>query len=145
RDGWLDLVVVNYVDYVPARTCAGMDGLRDYCGPSAFTGQVTRLYRNCGRPGAANAVRFEEVTAAAGIAGGGPGLGVLCADFNGDGWPDILVANDGKPNHLWINQKDGTFREEGVLRGLAYNGMGVAEANMGVALGDVDGDGLLDV
>jgi hypothetical protein len=148
RDGWLDLVIVNYVDYVAARTCAGMDGHRDYCGPNSFTGQVTRLYRNRGRPAGATAGvgRFEDMTLAAGLGlAPGPGLGVLCADFDGDGWPDILVANDGKPNHLWINQKNGTFKEEAVPRGLAYNVMGQAEANMGIALGDVDGDGLFDV
>src|SRR3712207_8811657 len=50
-----------------------------------------------------------------------PGLGVACADFDGDGWPDILVANDDKPNHLWVNQRDGTFKEEGYARGLATN------------------------
>jgi enediyne biosynthesis protein E4 len=70
---------------------------------------------------------------------------VVCADFNGDHWPDIFVANDGKPNHLWINQHDGTFKEEAVLRGVAYNAMGKAEGNMGIALGDVDGDGLFDL
>jgi hypothetical protein len=75
----------------------------------------------------------------------GPGLGVVCADFNGDHWPDILIANDSRPNRLWINHRDGTFKEEAVQRGLAYNGMGAAQANMGVALGDVDGDGLFDV
>jgi hypothetical protein len=72
-------------------------------------------------------------------------LGAFCGDFNGDGWPDIFVANDAKPNHLWINQHDGTFKEEAVARGIAYNAMGRAEANMGVAIGDVDGDGLFDV
>jgi hypothetical protein len=148
RDGWLDLVVVNYIDYVPTKRCSGLDGQRDYCGPSNFPGQVTRLFRNLGRPAGAgsNAVRFEDVTLTAGLASApGPGLGVLCADFNGDGWPDILIANDGKPNHLWINQHDGTFKEEAVRRGIAYNSMGKAEANMGIALADVDGDGLFDI
>jgi hypothetical protein len=75
----------------------------------------------------------------------GPGLGLVCADFDGDGWPDIFVANDGKPNRLWMNQRDGTFTEEAVVRGVAYNHRGQAEAGMGVALGDVDGDGLFDL
>jgi hypothetical protein len=75
----------------------------------------------------------------------GPGLGVVCADFDGDGWPDVFVANDGAPNHLWLNQRDGTFQEQAVQRGVAYNGMGQAQAGMGIALGDVDGDGLFDL
>jgi hypothetical protein len=91
-------------------------------------------------------VRFEDVSMKSGIGKvSGPGLGVVCADFSGDGWPDILVANDGKPNHLWINQKDGTFKQEGLARGVALNARGQAEANRGIGLGDVDGDGLMDV
>jgi hypothetical protein len=90
--------------------------------------------------------RFEDVTVKAGLSRlPGPGLGVVCADFDGDGWPDIFVANDGQPNRLWVNQRDGTFREEAVVRGVAYDGMGKSPANMGVALGDVDGDGLFDI
>src|SRR5439155_25384534 len=73
----------------------------------------------------------------------GAGLGVVCADFNGDRWPDIFLANDNQANRLWINQRDGTFTEEGILRGVAFNGLGQAPGNMGVALGDVDGDGRL--
>jgi hypothetical protein len=148
RDGWLDLVIVNYVDFVPGRKCTGRDSSDDYCGPSAFTGKVTKLYHNLGRRAGdrEDSVRFEDVTLASGLGKSpGPGLGVICADFNGDRWPDILVANDSKPNHLWINQKNGTFKEEAVARGVACNSMGQAEANMGIALGDVDGDGLLDL
>jgi hypothetical protein len=148
RDGWLDLVVVNYVEYDPSVPCINPAGLRDYCAPKAFLGTVTRLFHNRGRPAGAGpgSVRFEDVTIKAGLAKApGPGLGVFCADFDGDHWPDILIANDGKPNHLWINQKDGTFKEEAVFRGLAYNGMGNPEASMGVAPGDVDSDGLLDI
>jgi hypothetical protein len=86
------------------------------------------------------------VTVASGLGSKpGPGLGVVCADFDGDGWPDILVANDGQPNHLWVNQRDGTFREEAAARDLAVNGAGVAQGSMGIALGDIDGDGLFDV
>jgi hypothetical protein len=143
RDGWLDLVVVNYVDYEPSRSCGDPGGSRDYCGPHMFPGTVTKLYRNLGAaPGKAGAVRFEDVTLNAGLGGTpGPGLGVVCADFNGDRWPDIFVANDGQPNRLWINQKDGTFKDEAAARGIAYNGMGQAQAGMGVALGDLDGTG----
>src|SRR5262245_16560102 len=155
RDGWLDLVVVNYVDYNPFKPCIDRHGGQDYCQPAAFPGSVTRLYRNQGEPGA-NApggkskktarVRFEDVTVKAGLGSRAvPGLGVVCADFTGDGWPDIFVANDGQPNCLWVNRKDGTFAEEALYRGLAYNALGSAQANMGVALGDVDGDGLFDV
>ncbi|MBI4584714.1 MAG: VCBS repeat-containing protein [Planctomycetes bacterium] len=75
----------------------------------------------------------------------GPGLGIIAADLNGDHWPDLFVANDGKSNHLWINQKDGTFKEEAVVRGVAYNAMGQSPANMGIALGDADGNGLFDL
>jgi hypothetical protein len=151
RDGWLDLVVVNYVDYDPSWKCASLDGAPDYCPPNQFAGTITRLFRNRG-PGPAAAQgrprvpRFEDVTLASHLGHvPGPGLGVAVADFNGDGWPDILVANDGQPNRLWINRRDGTFSEEAVDRGIAVNGMGQAQAGMGVALGDVDGDGLLDV
>jgi len=163
RDGWLDLVVVNYVKYDVTTLCYDGQGRRDYCHPRQFPGSVAKLYRNLGIGGAQSAergaqeaalrgahpalpIRFEDVTERAGLSRlPGPGLGVTCADFNGDGWPDIFVANDGQPNRLWINQRDGTFQEEAVLRGLAYDGMGKAPANMGVALGDVDGDGLFDV
>src|SRR5262249_10223581 len=104
---------------------------------------VAKLFRNQGPvPGKPGTVRFQDVTLTAGLgATPGPGLGIVCADFNGDRWPDIFIANDGQPNRLWINQKDGTFKEEAVLRGLAYDGLGRAQANMGVALGDVDRDG----
>ncbi len=142
RDGWLDLVVVNYVSYDATKECSGNAKQPEFCGPFAFTGTATRLFRNRGdRRGG-----FEDVTVKAGLAKTpGPGLGVVCADFNGDHWPDILVANDAAPNHLWINQQNGTFKEEAVVRGLAYNAMGQADANMGIAVGDVDGDTLNDV
>jgi hypothetical protein len=148
RDGWLDLVVVNYVAYDPSHACT-TDGERDFCGPNHFKGTITKLFRNSGVSGpgtGARVPRFEDVTLASGLATKpGPGLGVVCADFNGDGWPDIFVANDGKPNHLWINQHNGTFTEEAAVRNVAYNGLGMSLGNMGVAIGDVDGDGLFDL
>jgi hypothetical protein len=146
RDGWLDLVVVNYLDYGPDRPCTDLGGRREFCPPTAFSGTVTRLYHNLGRGPGGRGVRFEDVTAKSGLEKHpGPGLGVVCADFDGDGWPDIFIANDRKANHLWINQHDGTFKEEALRRGLAYNCDGQAQGNMGIALGDVDGDGLFDI
>jgi len=150
RDGWLDLVVVNYVTYDPAVLCYDRQGRRDYCHPRQFRGSVTLLYRNLGSAvsdqRSEKKVKFEDVTEKAGLSRvTGPGLGVACADFTGDGWPDIFVAKNGAPNHLWVNQGKGAFQEELVVRGLAFDGMGGAPANMGIALGDVDGDGLFDV
>jgi hypothetical protein len=145
RDGWLDLVVVNYVSYDPGRPCATPREQRDFCSPSQFVGTATKLYHNRGR-GPDGAVHFEDVTVPSGLDFvPGPGLGIFCTDFDGDGWPDLFVANDGAPNRLWINQKNGTFKEEAVFRGVAYNGMGKAQAGMGVAPGDVNADGLLDL
>jgi hypothetical protein len=147
RDGWLDLVVVNYVDYDPALRCGDGAGRPIYCHPSNFRGSVAKLFRNRGPAGAdSHAVTFEDVTLKSGLGRQpGPGLGVAAADFDGDGWPDLFVANDDKPNHLWLNQRDGTFRESALLAGVACNALGTPEGNMGVALGDVDGDGLFDL
>jgi hypothetical protein len=146
RDGWLDLVVTHYVDYDPAWDCADAAGKQDFCGPTGFRGTVTKLYRNLGQDRDGRWLGFKDVTLESGLGSlRGPGLGVVCADFDGDGWPDIFVANDKKANHLWMNRRDGTFREEGVSRGVAYDVLAQAQANMGIALGDLDGDGLFDL
>lgn len=145
RDGWLDLVVINYKDYDPAQDCVSADGRKDFCGPKAFPDVCSKLFHNRGTA-AGTGVRFEDVSFASGLGRlPGPGLGVVCADFDGDGWPDIFVANDGAANRLWINQHDGSFKNEAMSRGVAYTAMGEAYAGMGVALGDVDNDGLLDL
>ena len=144
RDGRLDLVVANYLDYDPKNPCFAPNGKQDFCGPTHFPHLATRLFRNVGQ--ADGRVRFEDVSIKSGVGRvPGPGLGVTVGDFDGDGWPDIFIANDGQPNRLWVNQKDGTFKDEAVSRGVAYTAMGKAFAGMGVGVGDVDGDGLNDV
>jgi len=143
RDGWLDLVIANYLDYDPSRRCTDASGRQDFCGPQSFPPTVARLFRNLGSEQDAH---FQDVTITAGLATSlGAGLGVICSDFDGNQWPDIFVANDGVANTLWMNQGDGTFTEEAIQRGVAYNALGQAEADMGVALGDVNQDGLFDL
>lgn len=148
RDGWLDVVIVNYLDYDPKNPCFAPNGAPDFCGPTHFAPRSAKLFRNLGAAAGDDsaAVRFDDVSLQAGIAETpGPGLGVTVGDFDGDGWTDIFVANDGRPNRLWINRHDGTFADEAVSRGIAFNAMGKAFAGMGVAIGDIDGDALIDV
>lgn len=156
RDGWLDLAVASYVAYDPSRRCTDSKGKPDYCGPADFPGTITRIYHNLGMrnrggtdssaPRRGGIPRFEDVTSQAGLSTTpGPGLGIIAADFNGDGWPDLLVANDGRPNALWINRHDGSFANEAFDRGLAVNAHGQAQANMGIAIGDVNANGLFDI
>lgn len=142
RDGRLDLFVANYLDFNVKgnKKCYASTGERDYCTPKMYQPVPARLFRNRGDG------TFQDVTEAAGIgAAVGPGLGVVCADFNADGWPDIYVANDGAAAHLWINQRNGTFKESSLLSGTAYNGEGAPQAGMGVAAGDFDNDGDEDI
>jgi enediyne biosynthesis protein E4 len=144
RDGWLDLVIANYLDYDPSIRCFNARGEQEFCGPHGFAGLPARLFRNLGI--AAGAPRFEDVTIKCGLVRHhGPGLGVVCADFGGDRWPDIFIADDAKPNRLFMNQRDGTFTEEAAVRGVAYNAMGQPAGNMGIAVGDVNADGLFDL
>ena len=138
RDGWLDLYVGYNVSYTidNDRKCPNAAGARDYCPPQIYGGRPAHLYRNLGHG------KFVDVTARALLGGKfGPALGVATADYNGDGWPDIYVANDGEPNLLWINQRDGTFKESALLAGSALTAEGRAEASMGVDAGDFDNDG----
>ncbi len=142
RDGWLDLMVVNYADFSIANSpaCYAATTARDYCGPRSFRAPGNRLLHNKGDGS------FEDVTEKAGVAREfGHGLGIVSADFDADGWPDIYVANDGDPNQLWINQKNGTFSNEALLAGAAVNREGQAEAGMGVDAGDSDGNGTEDI
>ncbi|MGI9070795.1 MAG: CRTAC1 family protein [Bryobacteraceae bacterium] len=137
-DGWLDLFVCNYVDFTVEgnRACVSPAGEPDYCTPKAYHAIPSRLFRNL-RNG-----RFEDVSEASGINRSyGPALGVVCADFNGDGRSDIYVANDTAANLLWLNQGDGTFRDAGLDAGVAYSADGRPKAGMGVTLGDVENNG----
>jgi hypothetical protein len=138
RDGDLDLFVANYLDFTLAgnKRCNDAVGARDYCSPRAYKPVPDRLYRNDGTG------KFADVTEAAGITKAyGAGLGVASGDYNGDGWLDLYVANDATPNQLWINQKNGTFADEGLLSGTALNAAGNPEGSMGIASGDFDLDG----
>jgi hypothetical protein len=141
NDGDLDLFVANYFDFDTSRAPFARDpktGAADYGMAQGFRGQPDVLYRNDGGS-------FTDVTARAGVAGSGRGMGCLATDFDFDGRVDVLVANDAEPNTLWRNRGDGTFEEVAATWGIALNGDGQAEANMGIAHGDTDGDGLPDV
>ncbi len=141
-DGDLDLYVAGYVDYdlSEPKWCGRQEeGWRSYCHPDAYAGIQDRFYRNDGRGG------FEEATDAAGLTTRpghhGKGLGVLATDFDGDGRTDLYVANDSVENRLWINRGDGSFSDGTLLSATGVNGRGLTEAGMGLAAGDVDGDG----
>ncbi|MCP3958597.1 MAG: CRTAC1 family protein [bacterium] len=143
RDGWLDLYVGNYLrfSFDKHKICRTATGAQDYCGPSAYPGVPDRLLRNRGR-GTDKAVTFEDVSAKAGmLREPSKSLGVVTADFNGDGAVDFYVANDLTPNQMWIQLEGGRFSDEALLAGAAVNANGKAEASMGVDAGDFDGDG----
>jgi enediyne biosynthesis protein E4 len=148
RDGKLDLFVTHYVNFSMQNAkdpgsnpyCV-YRGLAVNCGPRGLQGETSTLYHNNGDG------TFTDVSAASGILkpSGYFGLGVLVADFNNDGWPDIYVASDSTPSLLFMNNHDGTFREDGTLRGVAFSGDGMEQAGMGVSTADYDHDGWLDI
>ncbi|HMD38607.1 MAG TPA: CRTAC1 family protein [Candidatus Acidoferrum sp.] len=148
RDGLLDLFVSNYVQFDPARipkpgqnSYCNWKGVPVNCGPRGLPAGYHSLYRNNGDG------TFTDVSVEAGIdkLHGSYGMTVVAADFDEDGWPDIFVACDSTPSFLLMNQRNGTFREEGVIRGIALSDDGMEQAGMGVGVGDYDLDGHLDV
>jgi enediyne biosynthesis protein E4 len=149
KDGLLDLFVSNYVDLDLAHAAkpsldvpnCNYEGVAVACGPKGLKAPQHRLYRNNGDG------TFTDVSKESGIAAirGSYGLTAITFDADDDGWPDIFVACDTTPSLLLLNNHDGTFREDGLLRGLAVSPQGAAQAGMGVALGDYDLDGRLDL
>jgi enediyne biosynthesis protein E4 len=143
QDGDLDLFVAQYVNWSVGTeiNCSNPNGEPDYCKPANYQSPaLSVVYRNEG--GGA----FKDVSREAGIASdAGNGLGVACADLNGDGAMDFYVANDGDQNHLWINDGKGRFTEQGLVSGAAVNGEGVCEAGMGVAAVDLSNTGTFDL
>jgi enediyne biosynthesis protein E4 len=138
RDGFLDLFVCNYVKWSPERDVfCSLDGkLKSYCTPEAYRGDTCWLFRNRGNG------TFEDVTATSGIFDtSSKSLGVAMLDYDGDGWPDLFVANDTQPNKLYRNMKNGTFKDVAVEAGLAFSADGKARAGMGVDTGDFDNSG----
>ena len=140
-DGDLDLFFANYVDFslTNNKRCFSPAGARDYCNPTVYNALPDRLFRNDGG-------RFTEVTDQSGLGRSfGNGLGVITADLNTDGLPDLYVANDGTENQLWASLGGGRFENRAMLAGAAVNADGLPEAGMGVAAADFDADGDYDL
>ena len=141
NDGKLDLSVSNYTVWTPQtdKVCAA-NGREYYCHPKTYTNVAHRLYHNLGSG------RFEDVTEASGFGKElGKGMGIAIADFNGDGFQDVFIANDTVRNFLYINQQNGTFKESGFAWGVAYDESGNAGSSMGTDARDYDNDGLPDL
>jgi hypothetical protein len=140
RDGKLDLFVANYVQWSQdADRFCSLDGkAKSYCTPESYKGTSSKLYRNLGGG------KFEDVTAQAGLGdGSSKSLGVAVFDYNGDGWPDLFVANDTQPNKLYRNLANGKFQEEGLAAGVALGEDGAARGAMGADAADYDRSGRL--
>lgn len=137
NDGDLDLWSLNYVQWSPQTDIfCTLDGTnKSYCTPEAYQGASGRFYRNDGNAfvDQTKAAGVEDVTAKA--------LGLVCVDFDDDGWQDVFVSNDTQPNFLYKNNGDGTFAEQGMMAGVAYDEAGRARGAMGVDAGDFDGSG----
>jgi hypothetical protein len=143
RDGKLDLVVGNYVQWsAETDLYCTMDGKsKSYCTPESYKGTPVRLWHNNGKDSTGN-VTFSDVTQKAGL--GEPTsktLGVAVLDYDNDGWPDLLFSNDTQPNKLYRNNGNGTFTEKAVVAGVAFSEDGVARAGMGVDTADYDRTG----
>jgi hypothetical protein len=137
-DGDLDLFTLNYVQWTPETDIrCTLDGTnKSYCTPEAYRGASPRLFRNDGRT-------FSDVTVQAGVFDStAKALGVVCFDYNGDGWEDLFVANDTQPNFLFHNSGDGTFEEVGMRAGVAFDESGKARGAMGVDFADYDHCGM---
>jgi enediyne biosynthesis protein E4 len=148
RDGRLDLYVARYVDFEKAdiptpgtNTYCTYRSVPVACGPRGLPGLADLFYHNEGNG------TFREVSVETGVRDTirGYGLGVVWLDFDNDGWPDIFVANDSMPNYLWRNNRNGTFEEVAMDVGCAVSADGRSQSNMGVAVGDYDNDGWLDL
>lgn len=141
NDGLLDLVLSNYTLWTPEMDQRCSNGsVEVYCHPKIYVRVPHRLYHNLGGG------RFEDVTEKSRFSKSlGKGMGIGIADFNDDGWMDVFVANDTEPNFLYLNQGNGTFKEVGLLYGVAYNDMGTTVSAMGCDVKDYDNDGWVDV
>jgi len=143
KDGKLDLVIANYVDWTPETNFYCGDrapGMRSYCHPDVYHGQPATLFHGNGDGTFTDVSQSSRVGATA-----ANGLGVVTFDYDNDGWQDIFIANDGMPNHLFHNQGDGTFREVAYTAGVAVSEDGRAEAGMGVDAADTTGTGRPDL
>ena len=142
RDGLLDLFVCNYVKWSPEHDVfCSLDGKhKSYCTPEAYRGETCWLFHNRGNG------TFEDVTATSGIFdSSSKSLGVAMLDYDNDGWPDLLVANDTQPNKLYRNNHDGTFKDVAVEAGIAFSTEGKARAGMGVDAADFNNSGATGV